>query len=143
MANHSARKDMSISKQQALFDTSLDEGSFDIALGLKQQLARDLKGFDRYMVAAQISKAMLKDISKETLDKKLSSDPAYQPGLIEVAVICKITGSLEPFRYVLEYLGSDVLNPEDCDLIEYARLQKQERSLKAQMDAICSKRGWK
>jgi hypothetical protein len=143
MANHNGIKDTSISKQQTLFDANLEEGSFDITLGLKQQLSRDLKGFDRYMVAAQISKAMLKDISKDTLDKHIASDPAYQPGIIEVAVICKLTGSLEPFRYVLEYLGSDVLNPEDRDLIEYARLQEQERILKSKMDAIRSKRGWK
>lgn len=143
MANHDHKKDASISKQQALFDNSLEEGSFDIALGLKQCLARDLKGFDRYLVAAQISKAMLKDISKDTLDKKLSSDQQYQPGLIETAVICKITGSLEPFRYVLEHLGSDVLNPEDRDLIELARLQEQERIIKAKMDAIRAKRGLK
>ncbi|MBV5328508.1 MAG: hypothetical protein JZU65_12885 [Chlorobium sp.] len=143
MAKQHGATDNSISKQQALFDNSLEEGSFDIALGLKQQLARDLKGFDRYMVAAQISKAMLKDISKDTLDKKLSSNPDYQPGIIEVAVICKITGSLAPFRYVLETLGSDVLNPEDHDLMEYARLQAQERIIKAKMATIVSKRGWK
>jgi hypothetical protein len=143
MANHNGPKDTSISKQQALFDASLEEGSFDIALGLKQQLARDLKGLDRYMVAAQISKAMLKDISKDTLDKKLSSNPDYQPGIIEVAVICKLTGSLEPFRYVLETLGSDVLNPEDHDLLELARLQQQERVIKAKMNTILTRRGFK
>ncbi|MDA8412986.1 MAG: hypothetical protein M0023_04270 [Desulfobacteraceae bacterium] len=143
MAKNTDSKDTSVSKQQTLFDNSLVEGSFDIALGLKQQLSRDLKGFDRYMIAAQISKAMLKDISKDTLDKHIASDPAYQPGIIEVAVICKITGSLEPFRYVLEHLGSDVLNPEDRDLIELARLQEQERIIKSKMDAIRTKRGLK
>jgi hypothetical protein len=143
MANRHHQNDTCISKQQTLFDTGLEEGSFDICLGLKHTLSRDLKGFDRYLVAAQISKAMLKDVSKDTLDKKISSDPSYQPGIIETAVICKITGSLEPFRYVLEHLGSDVLDPADRDLIELARLQEQERSIKARMDAIRSKRGLK
>lgn len=143
MANKGGPKDTSISKQLALIDTGLEEGSFDIILGAKQTLSRDLKGFDRYLVAAQISKAMLKDVSKDTLDKKLSSDPAYQPGLIETAVICKITGSLAPFKYVLEYLGSDVLPPEDRDLIEYARLQQEERKIKARMQEILVKRGIK
>jgi len=143
MANRSCSKDINISKQQALFDNELAEGSFDIILGLKQTFSRDLKGFDRYTIASQISKATLKDISKDTLDKKLSSDPAYRPDMVEAAVICKITGSLEPFRYVLEYLGSDVLNPKDKDLIEYAHLQEEERIIKVKMDAIKSKRGWK
>ncbi|MDD2366299.1 MAG: hypothetical protein PHN84_09055 [Desulfuromonadaceae bacterium] len=143
MANHSGPKDTSISKQLKLIDSGVDEGSFDIVLGLKQTLSRDLKGFDRYLVAAQISKATLKHISKDTLDKKLSSDPDYQPGMVETAVICHLTGSLEPFRYVLEHLGSDVLNPEDRDLIELARLQEQERIIKSKMDAIRAKRGLK
>jgi hypothetical protein len=143
MANHSGGRDTSISKQLKLIDSGVDEGSFDIVLGLKQTLSRDLKGFDRYLVAAQISKATLKQISKDTLDKKLSSDPDYQPGMVETAVICYLTGSLEPFRYVLEHLGSDVLNPEDRDLIELARLQEQERIIKAKMDAIRAKRGLK
>ncbi len=143
MAKQHGAIDGSVSKQQALFDNGIEEASFDIVLGLKQALSRDLKGFDRYLVAAQISKAMLKDISKDTLDKKLSSNPDYQPGLIETAVICKITGSLEPFRYVLEYLDSDVLNPEDRDLIELARLQEQERIIKGKMDVIRAKRGLK
>jgi hypothetical protein len=143
MAIRKAAHDTGVSKQQPLFDNSLEEGSFDIILGLKQTFSRVLKGFDRYMVASQISKATLKDISKDTLDKKLSSDPAYRPDMVEAAVICKITGSLEPFRYVLEYLDSDVLNPEDRDLIELARLQEQERIIKTKMDAIRSKRGLK
>ena len=143
MAKTTGAIDTSLSKQQTLFGDGLEEGSFDISLGLKQTLSRNLKGYDRYMVAAQISKAMIKCTSKDTLDKQLSSDPQYQPGLIEVAVICKITGSLEPFRYVLEHLGSDVLNPEDRDLIDLARLQEQERVIKAKMDAIRSKRGLK
>jgi len=82
--------------------------------------SRDLKGFDRYLVAAQISKAMLKDLSKDSLDKK---------------------NILRSGSYVLEFLGSDVLNPEDRDLIELARLQEQERTIKAKMDAIRSRRG--
>jgi hypothetical protein len=143
MAKKHAGNDAGISRQIALFDNGLEEGSFDILLGLKQTFSRNLKGIDRYLVAAQISKATLRDISKETLDKKLSSDPAYRPDMVEGAVICKITGSLEPFRYVLEYLDSDVLNPEDRDLIELARLQEQERIIKAKMDAIRTKRGLK
>jgi len=143
MAIKKAGNDTGLSKQQPLFDNSLEEGSFDIILGLKQTFSRDLKGFDRYMVASQISKATLKDISKDTLDKKLSSDPAYRPDMVEATVICKITGSLEPFRYVLEYLGSDVLNPEDHDLLELTRLQEQERIIKAKKDIILARRGLK
>ena len=143
MANRKAITDKGVSKQQGLFDTGPAEGSLDIVLGLKQLLSRLLKGHDRYLVAAQIGKATLKEVSKDTLDKMLSSDPAYQPSAIQIVAICMITGSLEPFRYLLEPLEADVLPPEDRDLIEYARLQQQERVIKTRMDQIRSKRGWR
>jgi hypothetical protein len=141
MSKRTLKVDSSLSKQQALFDTDLAEGSLDIVLGLKQLLSRLLQGYDRYLVAAQISKATLKDISKDSLDKLLSSNPDYQPSAVQVVAICKIVDSLEPFRYLLEPLDSDVLNPEDRDLIELARLQEQERVIKAKMDQIRAKRG--
>lgn len=143
MSKRTLKVDNSMSKQQALFDTDLAEGSLDIVLGLKQLLSRLLQGYDRYLVAAQISKATLKDISKDSLDKLLSSNPDYQPSAVQVVAIAKIVDSLEPFRYLLDPLDSDVLNPDDRDLIELARLQEQERIIKAKMDQIRSKRGLK
>ncbi len=144
MANRKASVDSSISKQQALFDTGPAEGSLDIVLGLKQLLSRMLKGYDRYLVAAQISKATLKEISKDSLDKILSSDPAYQPSFVQVVAICSIVGNnLEPFKYGMEPLGGDVLYPEDRDLVEMVRLQEQERVIKARMAEILAKRGLK
>lgn len=141
MSKRQLKIDSSLSKQQQLFDTDLAEGSLDIVLGLKQLLSRLLQGYDRYLVAAQISKATLKDISKDSLDKLLSSNPDYQPSAVQVVAICKIVDSLEPFRYLLDPLDSDVLNPDDRDLIELARLQEQERVIKAKMDQIRVKRG--
>lgn len=143
MAKTKAAVDSGISKQQGLFDTGPAEGSLDIVLGLKQLLSRLLRGYDRYLVAAQISKATLKEISKDTLDKILSSDPAYQPSAIVIVAICHITGSLEPFQYLLEPLGADVLPPGDLDLLEYARLDQQERTIKTRMAEIRTKRGWR
>lgn len=143
MSKRTLKVDSSLSKQQQLFDTDLAEGGLDIVLGLKQLLSRLLQGFDRYLVAAQISKATLKDISKDSLDKLLSSNPDYQPSAVQVVAICKIVDSLEPFRYLLEPLDCEVLLPEDKDLVELARLQEQERTIKTRMQVIMAKRGLK
>ena len=94
MANKQGIADASVSKQQGLFDNGPTEGSLDIVLGLKQLLSRMLKGYDRYLVAAQISRSTLKEISKDSLDKMLSSDPAYQPSAIQVVALCKICNSI-------------------------------------------------
>lgn len=143
MAKNSTTKDTGISRQQALFDSGPAEGSLDVVLGLKQLLSRLLRGHDRYLVAAQISRSTLKEVSKDTLDKILSSSPDYQPSALVVLAISAITGSLEPFQYLLEPLDSDVLDPADKDLIELARLQEKEREIQAKISQIRSRRGLK
>ena len=130
-------------KQQGLFDNGPTEGSLDLVLGLKQLLSRILHGYDRYLVSAQIGRATLKEISKDSLDKVLSSDPAYQPSAVLVTAICKITGSLEPFKYLLDPLDSDAIDPEDRDLIELARKQEKIRELQQDVERIRTRRGLK
>ena len=143
MAKRHLKVDSSMSKQQQLFDTDLAEGSLDIVLGLKQLLSRLLQGHDRYLVAAQISKATLKDISKDSLDKLLSSNPDYQPSAVLVVAIAKIVGSLEPLQYLADPLSGYVLPPEDGDLVEMARLQEERRNIDQRLQQIQAKRGLK
>ena len=141
MSKKHHRNAIAISAQMALIDTGLPEGSLDISLGIKQHLSRSLQGFDRWMVAAHISRATCKDLSKDMLDKILSSDPAYQPSFLVVTAIAAITANLEIFRYGLEPLGSDVLDPADRDLIELARVQEQIKILETEKLRILKKRG--
>ncbi|NJD39496.1 MAG: hypothetical protein FIA89_14410 [Geobacter sp.] len=141
MAKNTRKIDTSSSKQQPLFDTDLAEGSLDIVLGLKQLLSRLLQGYDRYLVAAQISKATLKDISKDSLDKLLSSNPDYQPSAIQVVAIGKIVNSFELLQYLADPQGGYVLPPEDGDLVEMARLQEERRKIDQRLQQIQTKRG--
>ena len=125
----------------ALIDTDLPEGSLDISLGIKQTLSRSLQGYDRWLIAAHISRATGKDLSKDMLDKVLSSDAGYQPSFLVVTAIAAITADLETFRYGLEQLGSDVLDPADRDLIELARIQEKMKVLDAERLLILKRRG--
>jgi len=135
---HNATK---LSDQMALIDTGLAEGSLDIGLGLKQMISRELHGLDRWTIAAQISKATGIEISKDTLDKRLSSDPSYQMYAIHLTAIAAITSNLKPFQYLLEPLGSDVLDPADRDLIELARIQEKIKLLDSERMRILQRRG--
>jgi hypothetical protein len=141
MSNRTAKRDKETAMQQGLFDNGPAEGSLDIVLGLKQSLSRLLRGHDRYLIAAQISRATLKEISKDSLDKVLSSDSAYQPSAVLVLAICKITGSWEPYTYQLEYLDCDVLGPGDRDLVALARKMEQRKILDQEIMQLQSKRG--
>lgn len=141
MVKKNRKIDTGISGQLALIDTGLAEGSFDYSLGLKQMLSSELHGMDRWMIAAQLSKSTGVEISKETLDKRLSSDQAYQMYAIHMSPICAIRGNLNPYTYLLKPLGSDVLDPADRDLIEVARIQEKIKILEAEKMRILKTRG--
>lgn len=141
MSKRKGQIDIRLSKQMALIDTGLPEGSLDISLGMKQSLSRQLQGMDRWMVAAQISRATCKEVSKDMLDKVLSADPAYQPSMLQVIGITAVTNDFTTFRYCLEPLGSDVLDPEDRDFLEVARIQEQIKALEAEKMRILKTRG--
>ncbi len=131
--------------QEGLFDSGLAEGALDISLGLRQCLSRAISGSgrDRYHIAAEISRLTRTNFSKDMLDKYTSSNLEYGIRAEILTAFCHVTGNLEPFRYLLEPLGSDVLNPEDRDLIELARLQEQERIIQGKIMSIRHRRGLK
>ena len=145
MSKVTKKTDRSMSAQQGLFDTGLSEGALDIALGFRQALSRAISGCgkDRYLIAAEISRLTQRDMSKEMLDKYTSSDPQYRYPAECLSAFCRVTGTLEPFRYLLEPLDADVLHPEDRDLVELARLTEQRCSIEARIMTIRAKRGIK
>ncbi len=143
MSKVSRKTDRALSAQQGLFDTALPEGTFDILLGLKQLMSREMSacGKDRYLIAAEISRYTGRDISKDMLDKYVSSEPAYRPPGDIFVPFCHVVGSLEVFRYQLEFLNADVLNPEDRDLVRLARLEEEKRRLDTEIMQLRAKRG--
>ncbi len=143
MSKRNAKTDRGLSGQPGLFDMSMPDGIFDILLGLKQLMSREMNGHNRHVVAMQISRLTGRELSKDMLDKYVSSDAAYRPPADALVAFCHVTGSLEVFRYLLEPLGSDVLNPEDRDLIRLARVEEKIRELQAESQHIRAKRGIK
>jgi hypothetical protein len=134
--------------QQGLFDTGLSEGALDIILGLKQLMSRLIavcgkEGKDRYIIAAEISRLTLRDLSKEMLDKITSSDPAYRPDAVMLAAFCHVVGSLEPFHYLLEPLGAEVVTAGDMKFLKLARLEEQRRKLEHEILIVRSQCGIK
>lgn len=133
------------SDQGNLFDAGLSEGSLDIILGLKQLMSRLISacGKDRYIISAEISRLTLRDLSKEMLDKITSSDPAYRPDAVMLAAFCQVTGSLEPFHYLLEPLGAEVVTAGDMKFLKLARLEEQRRKLEHEIQIVRSQCGIK
>jgi hypothetical protein len=145
MSNRNHLKDAALSAQCNLFDTGLPEGSLDVALGFRQCLSRVLHscGKDRYHVAAEVSRLMGWSFSKDMLDKYTGSNQEYGIRAEALTALCHVTGTMEPFRYLLEPLGSDVLNPQDRDLLDLARLLEEQKRIETQIMQIRAKRGLK
>lgn len=135
--------DERLSAQACLFDTEVSEGTFDISLGFRQCLSRTMRdcGKDRYHIAAEVSRLTSSSVSKEMLDKYTGSDTAYGMRAEVLPAVCHSIGSLDPFRYLLDPLGSDVLNPEDRDLVRLARLEEEKRKLDVEIAQLRAKRG--
>lgn len=141
MSKRIAKSDRCASNQQSLFDTTIPEGSFDVLLGLKQLLSREMNGMDRYMVAAQISRLTKRDLSRDMLDKYCSSDPAYRPPADMMVAFTHLVNSYGAFKYLLEPLGADVIGPEDLKFLRLARLEEQRRQLDAEIAQLRTKCG--
>ena len=145
MANRKGHADKGPSMQPELFDNCVAEGGLDIDLGFRQCLSRSMSGCgkDRYQIAAEVSRLLKATISKEMLDKYSASDPANGMRASALTAFCFVTGTFEPFHYLLEPLGSEVLNPEDRDLIELARLTDQRKTLDQKIALLQTRRGLK
>lgn len=145
MSNRKAHIDKGMSMQPTLFDNDTAEGALDIDMGFRQGLSRSMSGCgkDRYQIASEMSRLMKTTISKEMLDKYAASDPANGMRASALTTFCFVTGTFEPFQYLLEPLGSAVLNPEDRDLIELARLTEQRKTLDQKIAVLQARRGFK
>lgn len=121
-----------LSKQGSLFDTAISEGALDVDLALRDALTRAISQHtarskdSRYQIAAKVSELTKRSTSKEMLDKYTSSNQDYCFKAADLSALCAVTGTLEPFRVLLEPLGCEVVGPEDSKLL---RLTKKKQEL--------------
>lgn len=146
MSKNKLIQDSTMSMLPGLFDAATSEGALDIHLGFRQCLSRSMHNShnrDRYDVASKMSRLMATTVSKEMLDKYCASDPANGMRAEALPAFCCVTGTLEPFQYLLQPLGSDILNPADRDLIELARLTEERLTIDNRIMQIRAKRNLK
>lgn len=145
MSKQKAKTDSFLSGQESLFDAGLDEGSLDLILGLKQLMSRMIStsGKDRYTITAEISRLTRRDLSRDILDKITSSNPDYRPDAVMLTAFCHVARSLEPFHYLLEPLGAEVVTEGDMKFLKLARLEEQKRILDAEIMRVRTQCGIK
>ncbi len=143
MANRTTKITGGMSTQQELFPGGMEEGALDIDLGHRQSISKAMHncGKDRYQIAAEMSRLMKATITKEMLDKYAASAPENGMRASMLSAFCRVTGTFDPIRCLLEPLGADVVNPEDQGLIKWARLTRQRESIDREISELESKNG--
>jgi hypothetical protein len=125
----------SLSSQGNLFDIPLVEGSLDISLSFRAALSRVFgKCKDsRYQLAAKLSEYTRRNISKDSLDKYVSSNLDYALRAEDLPATIAVTGSLEHIQVLLDPVSCSVVTPEDNKLLKLARLTQQRNRLSVEI----------
>lgn len=120
-----------LSNQEGLFDIPLVEGSLDISLSFRAALSRAFSKCkdSRYQLAAKLSEYTKRNISKDSLDKCVSSNLDYALRAEDLPATIAVTGSLEHVQVLLDPVGCSVVTPEDNKLLKLARLTQQRNHL--------------
>jgi hypothetical protein len=131
MSNKKKELHSGLSKQGSLFDIEIAEGALDVDLALRDALSRALASCrdSRYQVAAKISELTRHNLSKDMLDKYISSNTDYDFKAKDLAAFCAVTGSLEPFRVLLAPLGCEAVDPEDSKYVKLAKMNQNKARL--------------
>jgi hypothetical protein len=131
--------------QPDLFDSGMSEGALDIDLGFRQLLSRIMHDCpkDRYQIAAEMSRLLATTCSKEMLDKYTASDPHNGMRAVTLTAFCFVTGTFEPFSYLLDPLKAEVVTAGDMKFLKLARLEEQRRKLEQEIQIVRSQCGIK
>jgi hypothetical protein len=134
-----------LSNQGSLFDTKVSEGSLDLSMAFRDTLTRLFSGCkdSRFIIAAKISEASKKDISKDMLDKCTSSNTDYGLRAEHLPAVCYVTHSLDPARVLLAPLGAAVLGPEEADYVRLARLVQEDQKRQLEIAQLKARLGIK
>jgi len=134
-----------VSNQGILFDTSLSEGSLDVALSFRAALSKIFTKCkdSRYQLAGKLSELTRRNISKDSLDKYTSSNLDYALRAEDLPATIAVTGSLEHIQVLLDPVGCSVVTPEDNRLLKLARLTQQRNHLSLEIAKLETELGVK
>jgi len=126
-----------------LFDVPMEPpstpGSLACGVELRHLLSETLKRcpYDRFEVAARMSRALGTDISKHQLDAwTAESREAWRFPMEYAAAFAHATETYALIEFLAAKRGCRVLIGEDALLAEVGRLERQEEELKARKKAL-------
>jgi hypothetical protein len=134
-----------ISRQETLFDHSLEDSALDVRMPFRDALSKALKQFNqsRWQVAAEVSRLSGHELSKFMLDRCTSNDFNYGLRAEDLPAILYVIQNLEPVKTLLAPLGCDILSPDENKIIHLAKLEQKNTRLQAEIARLKNELGIK
>jgi len=113
-------------------------GYLNVSQKFRAIIAEAIKksGYSREQIVEMIELLTGIRISKYILDQTISSKKEYRFPVEVLHVFCLITGSIEPFRLLLNSIGCEVLEPSESKELKLIRLMREKEKLEKQIEKI-------
>lgn len=123
-----------IFQQKGLFE----RGSLDVSEPFREAVSEAIRKsrYSREQIVEIIEILTNQRISKHILDQSTSSKLEYRFPAEILPALCLITGSLEPFRVLLDSIGCEVIPPEEQKELRLLRLMKEKERIEKEIERL-------
>jgi hypothetical protein len=124
-----------ISRQEVLFDNSLEDGALDVRMPFRDALSKALRQFNqsRWQVVAETSRLSGHELSKFILDRCTSNDFSYGVRAEDLPAILYVLQNLEPAKILFAPLGCDIISPDENKIVRLAKLEQKNARLQSEI----------
>lgn len=131
---------MSKSRNSLIFQPSglFVKGSLNLSGKFRQAISNAIKKsqYSREQIVEMIEVLTEIRISKHILDQSTSSKQEYRFPAEVLHALCLITGSLEPFKILLNSIGCDVIEPSEAKELKLFRLMQEKERLEREINKL-------
>ncbi len=128
-----------VKENEALKETALQPGSFNISNQLRGELSEGLRrsGMSRFEIAAKMSELVGTEITKSQLDSWTAESKEYHRFPAEyLPAFCQVTGHKDLLRMMVKLIHCYLLESEEALLAELGRIDQTKRDLMKREKAV-------
>ena len=131
---------MSKIEKKLIFKTGglFERGSLDVSEAFRKAVSEAIRKsqYSRDQLVELIEILTNQRISKHILDQATSSKQEYRIPAEVLHALCLITGSIEPFKVLLNSIGCEVLAPEEMRDLRLMRLMREKERIEKEIEKI-------
>lgn len=113
-------------------------GALDVSAEFRRALTEAVRRseYSREQVVEMIEVLTGVRVTKVFFDQSTSKKLEYRFPAEVLHAFCLITGSLEPFRVLLQAIGCEVIGPEEAKELKLLRLQRQKEAIEREIEEL-------